>query len=194
MTFIRGEGLVSPRRKAMIVRASSALGLVFTVGACSFILDFSEPDNDGGPGDGADLCTVYEPNDSRQAPYDLGPTDQGPAAICPGAEHDFYGFTLGAGQDLDLLIGFANRAGAGDLELRLYDSLGVKVAESLSFDDNEQITRTAELGNALPAGEYTFEIFGQSASVQNDYTIMLTLSGGTPVDGGADDAAVDAGI
>ena len=190
MSFLRGAW--RPHTSAL---AASLVALAFLdLGACSLILDFSEPEHDAAPGDGAvDLCTVYEPNDSRDAPTDLVPGVHGPAAICPGGDRDFYRFALAEGADLDLLITFTNRAGAGDLELRLYDAAGVKIAESLSFDDDEQIIRSAALGNALGGGDYTFEVFGQGIGVENEYGISLTATGGTPVDAGVDAPALDGG-
>lgn len=177
-----GVGVV--QRAAPLVLAA----LVATAGTgCSLILDFSEsadagPEGDDGGlidafgnGDAPPPCDAFEPNNDISSPTLVDPGTHPGLAICPGGDRDFYRFSVEAGQDMIVEIRFDNMGGAGDLEMRLFDGTGTQVAVSMTFDDNELIERTAAMMNQLPADDYTAEVFGNQASVQNDYTLLLTV-------------------
>ena len=174
----------------VIHRVATALlcaGVAVAAMGCSLILDFSDstdagPDTDDaglfdafGNGDAPPPCDAFEPNNDISSPTVIPPGTHPALAICPGGDRDFYRFSVEAGQDMIVEIRFDNMGGAGDLEMRLYDGAGAQEAVSMTFDDNEIIERTAAMANQLPADDYTAEIFGNQASVQNEYTLLLTV-------------------
>jgi hypothetical protein len=184
-----GVGVVHRAAALVLATAFAAAGGLASTG-CSLILDFSESadagpeDNDGGGGvvdafgngDAPPPCDAFEPNNDISNPTLVDPGTHPGLAICPGGDRDFYRFSVDAGQDMTVEIRFDNMGGAGDLEMRLYDGTGTQVAVSMTFDDNELIERTAANMNQLPADDYTAEVFGNQASVQNDYTLLLTVA------------------
>src|SRR5262245_2022494 len=111
-----------------MVRELVVVLLVFAVGGCSLLLDFSDqavprdasPD---APFDAAD-CAYKEFDDSLAAAAAIALSDTGPAAICSGVieDHDFYRFTVPAAVTrVEIRVGYVVRPG-GDLDLRLYDA------------------------------------------------------------------------
>lgn len=153
---------------------------------CSLLLDFGDsgggdtPDGspaDAGPaGDGGDPCTAFEPNDSLAMAYEL--TEAGtyePIGICPSGDRDFFQFTVDGIQDAVVEALFTN-APQMDLEMRLYDSVGMVIDRSETFDSNERIERSTANGNTLAAGTYFAELFGFGNTDTNSYSFVLELT------------------
>ncbi len=151
---------------------------------CSLVLDFSDS---AAPHDAmADTpytqteCEYMEPNDSITTPAVVTAADTGPAAICKptdGApeDHDFYKFTVSGAMPVTIAIAFTNRAG-GDLDMKLYDSMGSMVSQSRGFGDGESITcpGMSPACSTLAAGDYIFEVFPAVMGSVNNYTFSLT--------------------
>ncbi len=167
--------------------ASLALttAILFTSG-CSLVLDFGEKSDagpeidasivDAGPvGDGGDPCGAYEPNDSLAETFEIVPGSYSPVAICPAGDNDYFTFVLDAPRDAVIEAVFANLGGAGDLEMRLYNSSGENIDASETFTDNERIERSLAQSNQLIAGSYIVQIYGFGNTVENDYELILTL-------------------
>jgi hypothetical protein len=163
-----------------------ALGGLLCAG-CSLVLDFGDrsdagefdaaPPIDADPTtpDAVDLCASFEPNgDISEAAMIVPGTYQ--AAICPAGDRDFFRFSVPDDADVVIEVAFDNMAGAGDLDLRLYDPEGTVIDISAGFLDLERIERSAAQGNRLAAGEYTAEVYGAAQSVQNDYTLTLAIT------------------
>ena len=129
-------------------------------------------------------CDYLEPNDSLETAAAITATDVGPAAICvtdatttTGGDTDFYKFTVPAGTTrVDVKISFTNRP-SGDLDLRLLDAAGVMKARSSGFGDGEEIVCPAlsPQCDALPAGDYVFQVYPALPGSVNRYDIALTL-------------------
>lgn len=161
--------------------------LALTAPGCSLVLDFdfeadAGPASDGGPADafsvddGGDACAAFEPNNDLSSAMALTPNMAHPLAICPAGDTDFFSFEVTAGQDVVIEATFDNMGGAGDLEMRLYDGMGNNIAGSMGFGNSEKIERTAAMSNQLPPDTYRVEMYGFSASVQNAYTLTITVN------------------
>ena len=114
------------------------------VAGCSLILDFS---GDAVPVDAApdapytvEQCDYLEPNNSLAEAAAITAGETGTAAICAAepADVDFYTFTVPAAT-ASVRIGIVFSKAIGDLDLRLLDSAGTLVAQSVGFADNETI-------------------------------------------------------
>jgi hypothetical protein len=152
------------------------LGL--TEGGCSLILDFSEAGADAGPPDAAPTpdgpgCDTFEPNDTLATATPLTPGNY-VLGICDNGDHDYFQIALDGNQDLTVRIDFDNAN--GDLEMRLYDSLGGRIDQSQSFNDFEQIIRSVAEADRLAAGTYFVEIYGFNDTATNDYELTLTIT------------------
>jgi hypothetical protein len=175
------------------VLAGSSLGLVGALPGCSLLLDFDEPleSIDGGPRDGsaddaaplpdailnpdaalAANCEALEPNDSLATPQAITPMTIA-AAHCPGGDLDFYSFELAANTELTITLDFLNDPTPGDLNLRLYDSAQDVRSVASGTGTSDQIIHSPGLGNALPAGTYTIEVFPAAGSFAKDYSLTL---------------------
>lgn len=176
------QSRVSKRLLAGVITAVFA----FPMGGCSLLLDFGDSASgdpadgspaDAGPvGDGGDPCTAFEPNDTLNMGYEL--TEAGtyePVGICPSGDRDFFRFTVDGIQDTVVEALFTN-APQMDLEMRLYDSTGMVIDRSETFDSNERIERSTANGNTLAAGTYYAEIFGFGDTDTNSYSFVLTLT------------------
>ena len=173
----------------LVVVAGSGCSLVLDFGedvgggdrpdaASSIDADPSAPDGAGPSIDAAGGdCGAFEPNDTLATAVPINPGSYANLGICPGGDRDFYSFTVGDMNDVVVEILFANMAGSGDLELRLYSDTGAVVGSSMSFGDNERIERSAAMGGQLPAGTYTTEVFGFNDQIQNAYALTLTVTG-----------------
>ncbi len=151
--------------------------LAVTAAGCSLILDFSES-TDAGPIDAVPTpdgpgCDTFEPNDTlatamaiTSGSYVLG--------ICEPGDHDFFRFDVDGNQDMTVRADFVNTV--GDLEMRLFNSLGGLEGNSQGFDNFEQIIRSMADGNRLAAGTYFVEIWGFNDTATNDYELTLTIS------------------
>ncbi len=163
------------------------LACVLLLSGCEVVLDFGvHPD--AVPPDAAgpdamlvpDPCTVLEPNDDPTMAQPLTTGENRYAAICPGADVDFYKVTIASGQTLDFKILFKNAN--GDLDMQLYDATGVSVvAESRGFVDNEEIKCPNDPGMAptcamLSAGDYTVKVFGAVPGTQNVYRLQVSIT------------------
>ena len=156
------------------------IAFVHAASGCQLLLDFSElsdggpTDDDGGaPGDAGALCSAGEPNDSFEMASEV--TTGALGAVCGGGDLDFYKFTVDGNQDVDLVVNFT--AGPEtDLELQLVDSAGTVLTVSTGLDADERIVQSAELGNRLAAGDYAAEILGRTASVSNEYELIVTIT------------------
>ena len=164
-----------------------ALAAALACGGCEAILDFSEH-VDAGPSDAPpidamlvpDPCTVLEPNDDPTTAIALVTGENRYAAICPGSDLDWYKVSLVTGQTLDFQILFKNAN--GDLDMQLYDSTGTNmVAESRSFDDNEEVKCPNDTGMTpvcamLSAGDYLVKVFPAVPNTTNVYRLNVTIS------------------
>lgn len=166
-----------------MVRECVALSFAALLPACSLILDFDEaPPADAsidGPFTQAE-CDYKEPNESVTEAAMVEATDTGPAAICAPTsgspeDHDFYKFTV-VNTTVTVAIQFTNRPG-GDLDIKLYDSLGATLAQSRGFGDGESITCPGASPScaALTVGEsYVLEVFPAIPGSVNSYTLAIT--------------------
>lgn len=159
------------------------LGLVLGLlgaSSCSLLLDFGGPAGIDAPYTEAE-CAYGEPNDTPALATPLTPADLGPAAICAGepADRDFYRFTVPAGTaSVSVRVSFTNRPN-GDLDLRLTDATGATTfGQSRGFDDVEEIVcpGTSPPCQALPEGEYAFEVFPALPGAVNRYDLSLSIT------------------
>lgn len=179
-------GVVKPSLRAFGPTALTICA-VLLCGGCSLILDFSDEEtpaeadaavSDAAPlVDGGDPCANFESNDELAAAVLITPGTYEPLGICPGGDKDFFRFELLDNQDMVVEALFDNMGGAGDLEMRLYDgATGIVVDQSMGVLDNERIERSLANGDQLLAGEYIVEIYGFNATIQNEYTLVLTIA------------------
>ncbi|MCP4872219.1 MAG: hypothetical protein GY898_26245, partial [Proteobacteria bacterium] len=121
----------------------------------------------------------YEPNDSIAAasPISVGPTTG--ANACE-FELDYYSFGASTSDVIDVGITFPHSE--GNLDLFLYDDLGVEVASSESTTDDEAITYTALAGATYTIGVFNFDDTGPTAG--NEYDISLAIAGASCHDDG----------
>jgi hypothetical protein len=159
------------------------------VGGCEVLLDF-KAHPDAGPADAApvdamlvpDPCTVLEPNNDPTTAIALVTGENRYAAICPAGDVDYYKVSTVAGQSIDFKILFKNAN--GDLDLQLYDmtGMGLPLAESRGFDDNEEIKCPNDAGMMpscaqLAAGDYIFKVFpAVPGGTQNVYRLDVTIA------------------
>lgn len=151
------------------------LGLL---GGCSLILDFDEPAETpvDAPVSSA-ACAASEPNDEPATAVAIA-TGEVAAAICEPGESDYFTFTVDGDQATTLRLTFANRQGAGDLDLSLLSGDGeTTIAESRTSNDVEEVLcpGSASCPDALPAGDYLVHVFGFNSTVQAEYTLQLDL-------------------
>ncbi|MBA3457086.1 MAG: PPC domain-containing protein [Deltaproteobacteria bacterium] len=171
----------------MVRECLQGLGVTVALGpaaGCSLALDFSD---DAIPIDAQpdapytdEQCAYMEPNNSSAEAVAITPADTGPAAICDEApeDHDFYKFTVPAATaSVTVKINFTNRAG-GDLDLKVLDAAGVMLAQSRGFLDGETIVcpGLAPRCDALPPGDYLFEVFPALVGAVNSYDISLMIA------------------
>jgi hypothetical protein len=161
--------------------ALAALGLAGASG-CSLTLDFSPS---AIPIDAAPYapneCEFGEPNNAPEEATMLELTDVGPAAICAGPagspdDRDFYRFTVPAGTT-SVTVRVTFLSSIGDLDLRITDLTGGTVlGQSRGFGDSEAVVCPASspVCNALPPGDYLFEVFGATPGTVNRYELALT--------------------
>lgn len=151
-----------------------ALGL----GGCSLILDF-DPPADAPPPDAPVTeaqCMAFEPNDEPGTATAIEPGEL-MAAICATDERDYFKLTVAADRRVSVTIAFANRGGAGDLDLRLLSGDGaVSFADSRGTGDTETVMCPggARCPTSLPAGTYVVEVLGARPTVQGPYTLTYT--------------------
>ena len=156
---------------------------------CSLILDFN---NSQIPKDAmADApytlaeCNYKEPNGTLAMAAMIDPaTDMGPAAICGPTDDagtddddDFFEFAVPTGTtSVSVSIAFTERAG-GDLDLRLWDTMGNMVSQSRGFGPGELIVcpGAAPACPTLAAGNYIFEVFPGVTGAVNVYTFSVVL-------------------
>ncbi len=119
-----------------------------------------------------DTCNGFEPNETlaTAAPMTAGTYLLG---ICQPGDRDFFAVTVDGNQDLVVRIDFANAD--GDLDMRLFDSLGGVIASSAGFESFERIERSLAASNRLGAGTYFVEVFGFNDTNTNNYMLALTL-------------------
>lgn len=97
-------------------------------------------------------------------------------AISSFDDIDFYTFFLPYGGIDDSGIDIEFIHSAGDLDARLWDSLGQEIALSDSITDNEQLSLAGR-----PPGEYVLEVFGFDAT--NSYDIVFRTPAPPPTSG-----------
>lgn len=151
--------------------------LAVTASGCSLILDFSES-ADAGPIDAAPTpdsagCDTLEPNDTLATAMAITPGNY-VLGICEQGDHDFFRIDVDGNQDVTVRIDFVNTV--GDLEMRLYDSLGGNIDQSQGFADFEQIIRSLAESDRLAAGTYFVEIYAFMDTATNDYDLTLTFT------------------
>lgn len=182
MSSAPGEGrLLSRLLWPRVSRLTPPLVTVILLGAsgCSLVLDF-DPLPDAAPIDAPVTdaqCMAFEPNDEPATATAIEPGEL-MAAICATGESDYYKLTVAADQRLSVAITFANRGGAGDLDLRLLSGDGaIAFDDSKTTADREEVTcpgGTRCPNNSLPAGTYLVQVVGAMASVQGPYTLTYT--------------------
>jgi hypothetical protein len=162
-------------------RIALAIALVASAPAagCSLVLDFDKP-ADAAPPDSpatAEQCALNEPNDSPQTatPWAQADVDAG---ICGGGDRDYFSVTIADGQAIDATIVFDNRAGMGDLDLRLLSADGGTVYdESRSASNMEEVMCPG--GSpcpALVAGTYVVEVVGFAPAVISPYVLHIAVT------------------
>lgn len=126
---------------------------------------------------GAPSCANdnLEPNDSFNAPHDLGDASQYDvldAFICPG-EEDWFEFEATQGERLDVTLVFNNAS--GDLDLELYGPSGTLLAFAATTADQEALT----LASLPETGSHRVVVYGyQSASTE--YLLEILRGPGIP--------------
>ncbi|MBA3393145.1 MAG: PPC domain-containing protein [Deltaproteobacteria bacterium] len=168
------------RRALAIASISRPVSVLLTVllGGCSLILDFSEsaPPPDAALFTQAE-CDHKEPNNTIDAAAVIDATEVGPAAICPGDDHDFYRFTVPPDTaSVTVKITFVTNA-TGDLDLKLTDAAGSTQGQSRGFENDETVVcpGASPLCPMLPAGDYIFDVFPAQTGYVNRYDIALTI-------------------
>jgi hypothetical protein len=163
----------------MFRECATAAVLATVCPACSLIVDFDQPL----PADAAidavytkAECEFGEGNNTFAEAAAVTSADTGPAAICAGGDedHDFYSFEV-TGSPTTIAIAFTQRPG-GDLDMKLYNSMGTMIASSREFGATEMLTcpGTSPACPTLNVGEtYTFEVFPGIANAVNSYTFSI---------------------
>lgn len=165
------------------VDAVAGCALATLLAGCSLVLDFDQPP-DPPPIDSAvtdESCMAFEPNESPTAAAAITPGDY-TAAICGNGETDYYKITLDGLQSALVRITFQNRNGAGDIDLRLLNSMGATtIDESRTSADVEEVMCPGGImcNGPLPAGEYIVQVLGFNAAVTSAY--MLHFETGVPM-------------
>jgi hypothetical protein len=165
------------------IARTCAAALLVPLAGCSLFLDFSDdaiPIDAGidAPYSAAE-CLYKEANDTLATAAPITPSDTGPAAICAGSvvDRDFYRFALPAMTRVEIRLETSFRP-TGDLDLRFYDNDG-EPQFSTGFVDQERIVcpdpGPASPCPTLPAGDYVFEVFPATGSV-NRYTFAIVLT------------------
>ena len=107
--------------------------------------------------------------------------DVGPAAICPPEVAATISTTTRSRSPRTPASRSRSRscrARPGDLDLKVTDLLGAQLGSSRGFDNEEPITcpGTTPPCNALPAGDYIFEVFPAQPGMVNRYDIAVTVT------------------
>lgn len=166
----------------------AAASLLSFGGGCSLILDFDKPAVDGAPDSPVNdtACMANEPNDSPAEATTITPGDY-EAGIC-GGETDYFKFTVTGTEAVLARITFMNRNGAGDIDLRLLNSMGsATIDESRTSADVEEVMCPGGFNCNVPlqAGDYLLQVLGFNAAVQSAYTLRLEYNA-VPIDAGID--------
>jgi hypothetical protein len=127
---------------------------------------------------------AHEPNQSIGAATPIALGSSIGALICSG-NPDYFGFSATAGDTVAVDVTFTHAS--GNLDLVLYNSGGVQVAQSVSTDDDEHLEYTPP-----SSGSYYAAVSGVGGA-QNSYTIAVGLLICPPDDANEpDDTLVDA--
>ncbi len=126
-------------------------------------------------GGGQLICPdTYEPNENFASARTIVPGAAIQAYICDSSDHDWFKFSVLAGQDISVdLTGLP-----ADYDVELYDPAQNNVGgSSNSGTDDEHITYTA-----TSAGDYRVHIYGYNGAhdISHAYTLKVRLSGGPP--------------
>jgi hypothetical protein len=123
---------------------------------------------DGDPGDQGGIAPDrLEDNETRETAEILTPNLYSNLTITSG-DNDWIGFDVCEGGDIEVEINFTDAD--GDLELELYDSVGVELDSSMTVTDNEAITY-----NNASAGRYYAYIFGYLLA-ENTYSLTIRVT------------------
>ncbi len=166
--------------RVAVAIASLCVPASVLLGGCSLILDFSEsapPPPDAALFTQAE-CDHKEPNNSIDTAAVIDATEVGPAAICPGDDHDFYKFTVPPNTaSVTVKITFVTSA-TGDLDLKLADTGGSTQGQSRGFENDETVVcpGASPLCPMLAAGDYIFDVFPAQPGFVNRYDIALTIT------------------
>lgn len=162
-------------------RELAAVSFIAFAPACSLILDFSDnalvrDASIDGPYT-QEQCDYKEPNDALPLAAVIPLTETGPGAICAGAvdDHDFFRFTI-TNTTLTIDVTYEMRA-TGDLDVKLYDSMGNVLSSSHSITGAERIvcpSTSAPPCPAISAGDYIFEVLPAVPGSVNAYTFAIT--------------------
>lgn len=112
----------------------------------------------------------FEPNDARDAASAIGDGTFTGLRVCEG-DVDWYAFQVGAGDSLEINLGFTHAQ--GNLDMELLDPNNERFGVSTSNSDNERI-----FAENLPlSGTYRLRVFGVEGA-SNDYSLQVTLQQG----------------
>ena len=105
----------------------------------------------------------YEENDSRSAAASI-PRGTQAGLVCEDA--DWFQVTARAGEQIRVTIRFPHAE--GDLDMRVYDSTGKRLASGTSISDDESVS--VKVPSA--GGHITIHVYGYQ-SAENDYSLEV---------------------
>ncbi len=109
-----------------------------------------------------------EENDTRDEPTRVTSTTYPELHRCP-SDDDWYDLPLVAGDTLSVEVLFDHEQ--GDLDVYLYNTLGMPVINSISETDNEIISDIS----IVTSGTWKIRVFGKTADVDNEYTMSVSV-------------------
>ena len=110
----------------------------------------------------------FEPNDSAEIATPIGPGVYAELDVCPNAdESDFFTFDAAVDQLITVELAFTDEI--ADIDLRLFDPAGTRIASSSSVSDDERIDRVATMG-----GAYVIEVYHYSGA-NNGYDLVVAV-------------------
>ena len=113
---------------------------------------------------------AFEPNDTRSAAKSLGTISRTTTIdrLVMADSHDWYRFYLPAKGTVDdaVVLDFLNSQ--GDLDLRLYNSFGVRLRTSATVNDGERISL-----RGLARGTYYIDAYGYRGAENPDYSLTI---------------------
>ena len=132
------------------------------------------------PGDASSSGDAYEPYNSFDNPYPLGPLqgestygDNGlPLSIYDASDEDWFSFKLLVTGQSSNFVRIESDSTKGDIDLELYDQADNRIGISAGLRDVEQISL-----NKLAPGTYYVRVFGYNGSSSPSYTLSINAPG-----------------